>query len=165
MSELVRTSLDSPARAPHRSRRLCRVSIRLRPRATTGQAQLHPRLCSKPPLALDLRLLATNFVRFDVEPRWGSLFVTHSYPVCAVRHWALEWNCFAVLSSPERRMEISPSIAPIYRFKHLAFTPTALNSGAQRRGAHAGVPTAPMIEPQRGSTNYYQNALGLIRYF
>ena len=53
------------------------------------------------------------------------------------------------------------------------FTPTALNSAAQRRAvpceafrrsmvAHAGVPTAPIIEPQRGSTNYSQNALGLM---
>ena len=45
--------------------------------------------------------------------------------------------------------------APVLnRFKHLAFTPTALNSKAQRRAAHAGVPIAPMIEPQRGSTNH-----------
>ena len=57
---------------------------------------------------------------------------------------------------------MGPSIAPVNRFKHLAFTPTALNSGAQRRVAHAGVPIAPMIEPQRGSTNHFQNALGLI---
>ena len=55
-----------------------------------------------------------------------------------------------------------PPIAPINRFKHLAFTPTALNSGAQRRAAHAGVPISPMIEPHRGSTNHFQNALGLI---
>ncbi len=48
---------------------------------------------------------------------------------------------------------MSPSIAPINRFNHLAFTPTALNSGAQRRVAHAGVPIAHTIEPQRGSTN------------
>ena len=33
---------------------------------------------------------------------------------------------------------------------------------AQRRAAHAGVPISHMIEPQRGSTNYYQNALGLV---
>ena len=43
-----------------------------------------------------------------------------------------------------------------------SFTPTALNSGAQRRVAHAGSPIAYMIEPQRGSTNNFQNALGLI---
>ena len=42
------------------------------------------------------------------------------------------------------------------------FTPTALNSGAQRRAAHAGVPVAPMIEPQRGCTNNIQYGLGLI---
>ena len=60
---------------------------------------------------------------------------------------------------------MSPSIGPIIRFKHLAFTPTALNSGAQRRVAHAGVPIGQMIEPQRGSTNHIQYALGLIRYF
>ena len=59
-------------------------------------------------------------------------------------------------------MQWRPSIAVINRFKHLAFTPTALNSGAQCRVAHAGVPTAHMIEPQRGSTKNYQNALGLI---
>ncbi len=59
-------------------------------------------------------------------------------------------------------MQMRPSISPINRFRHLAFTPTALNSRAQRRVAHAGGPTAPMIEPQRGSTNYPQNALGLI---
>ena len=47
----------------------------------------------------------------------------------------------------------------------LAFTPTALNSGAQRRVTHAGVPIGHMIEPQRGSTNHIQFALGLIRYF
>ena len=69
ISALVRISLDS---------RLCRVSIRLRPRATTGQAQLHPRLCPKPTPALDLRSFATNFVRNA--------------------GWALEWNCFAVHS-------------------------------------------------------------------
>ena len=62
-------------------------------------------------------------------------------------------------------MQMSPSIVPINRYKHLAFTPTALYSGAQRRVAHAGVPIVPMIEPQRGSTNHVQNALGLIRYF
>ena len=38
-------------------------------------------------------------MRLFVEPRWGSLFFVHSNPVCAVRHWALEWNCVAVLSS------------------------------------------------------------------
>ena len=43
MSALVRTSLDSL---------LCRVST-----------QLHPLICSKPAPALDLRSLATNFVR------------------------------------------------------------------------------------------------------
>ncbi len=59
---------------------------------------------------------------------------------------------------------MSPSIGPINRFKHLAFTPTALNSRAQRRVAHAGVPIGPIIEPQRGSTNHIQFALGLIRF-
>ena len=53
---------------------------------------------------------------------------------------------------------MSPSIASIYRFKHLAFTPTAVNSRAQRRTAHAGAPIALMIEPQRGSTNNFQFA-------
>ena len=42
-------------------------------------------------------------------------------------------------------MQMRPSIAPINRFKHLAFTPTALNSGAQRRVAHAGSPTLQFI--------------------
>ena len=41
----------------------------------------------------------TNFVRFIVEPRWGTKFVVLFNPVCAVRHWALEWNCVAVHSS------------------------------------------------------------------
>ena len=57
---------------------------------------------------------------------------------------------------------------------HLAFTPTALNSGAQRRAvpceafrrsmvAHAGLPSGPMIEPQRGSTmNQSQSKLVII---
>ena len=26
----------------------------------------------------------------------GFVFFAHFNPVCAVRHWALEWNCFAV---------------------------------------------------------------------
>ena len=60
---------------------------------------------------------------------------------------------------------MSPSICTIIRFKHLAFTPTALNSRAQRRVAHAGVPIDPMIEPQRGSTNHFQYTLALFRYF
>ena len=38
-----------------------------------------------------------------------------------------------------------------------------LNRASQSMVAHAGVPTASMIEPQRGSTNYFQNASGLIR--
>ena len=70
----------------------------------------------------------------------------------------------------------APIYFPVNRFKHLAFTPTALNSGAQRRAvpceafrrsmvAHAGSPIAPMIEPQRGSTNHIQYTMGLIRYF
>ena len=42
--------------------------------------------------------------------------------------------------------------SPIKQFNHPAFTPTALNSGAQRRVAHAGLPITHMIEPQRGST-------------
>ncbi len=67
-------------------------------------------------------------------------------------------NSFAVHSRPERRMQMSASITPINRFKHVAFTPTALNSRAQRRAAHAGVSIAHMIEPQRGSTNNFQNA-------
>ena len=57
---------------------------------------------------------------------------------------------------------------------HLAFTPTALNSGAQRHAvpceafrrsmvAHAGLPSGPMIEPQRGSTmNQSQSKLVII---
>ena len=58
---------------------------------------------------------------------------------------------------------MSPTIAPINRFKHLAFTPTALNSRAQCRVAHAGSPVAPMIEPQRGSTmNQSQGILDMI---
>ncbi len=60
---------------------------------------------------------------------------------------------------------MSPSIGPIIRFKYPAFTPTSLNSRAQRRVAHAGVPVGPKIEPQRGSTIHIQYALGLIRYF
>ena len=38
---------------------------------------------------------------------------------------------------------------------HLTFTPTALDSTAQRRAAHAGLPIIHMIEPQRGSTNNF----------
>jgi len=45
-----------------------------------------------------------------------------------------------------------PYIAPIKQFNHPAFTPTALNSRAQRRVAHAGLPITHMTEPQRGST-------------
>ncbi len=56
-----------------------------------------------------------------------------------------------------------PSIAPINLFKLLPFTPTALNSKAQRREAHAGVLIGHMFEPQRGSTNNFQYALGLIQ--
>ncbi len=52
-------------------------------------------------LAVGIGLPATNMVGFDVEPRWGSLFFTHSNPVCASRHWALEWNCVAVHSRPD----------------------------------------------------------------
>ena len=29
----------------------------------------------------------------------GFVVFVHFNPVCAVRHWALEWNCVAVLSS------------------------------------------------------------------
>ena len=29
----------------------------------------------------------------------GFVVFVHFNPVCAVRHWALEWNCFAVHSS------------------------------------------------------------------
>ena len=36
--------------------------------------------------------------------------------------------------------------------QHLAITPKALHSKAQRRAAHAGFWTTPMTEPQRGST-------------
>ena len=36
--------------------------------------------------------------------------------------------------------------------QHLAFTPKALNSRAQCRVAHAGLPITSMAEPQRGST-------------
>ena len=60
-------------------------------------------------------------------------------------------------------MQMRPSFVPIERFKHLAFTPTALHSGAQRRVAHAGLPIAQMIEPQRGSTmNQSQSILVII---
>ena len=38
------------------------------------------------------------------------------------------------------------------RIQHLAFTPKVLNSKAQCREAHAGLPITGMIEPQRGST-------------
>jgi len=55
-----------------------------------------------------------------------------------------------------------PYIAPINRFKFLAITPTALNSTAQRRVAHAGVPIVHMIEPQRGSTN--NSHLPIVRF-
>ncbi len=187
-----------------------------------------------------------------MEPRWGSLFFAHYNPVCAVRHWALEWNCFAVHSSvvsrkflltiPQRilicRSGLTPrshetaskqsrrKAAPTAENHHFSiriririgrhrgtkaqrgsalrraggegrrprapirnwgkgersrsgsrlwgckcallslhtelctlnsfpsFTPTALNSKAQRRAAHAGSPIVPMFEPQRGSTNY-----------
>ena len=40
----------------------------------------------------------------------------------------------------------------INQFKDLAFTPTALNSRAQRRVAHAGLLVTHTAEPQRGST-------------
>ncbi len=46
---------------------------------------------------------------------------------------------------------------PVTSIHHLAFTPKALNSKAQRRVAHAGLPIIHMIEPQRGSTNIPQN--------
>ena len=59
-------------------------------------------------------------------------------------------------------MQMCPSIAPINLFKLLPFTPTAINSKAQRREAHAGVLIGHMFEPQRGSTNNFQYALGLI---
>ena len=36
--------------------------------------------------------------------------------------------------------------------RHLAITPKALNSKAQRRAAHAGLRITHMTEPQRGST-------------
>ena len=45
----------------------------------------------------------------------------------------------------------------------IQFTPTALNSRAQRRVAHAGVPIGHMFEPQRGSTsNQSQGILDMI---
>ncbi len=50
-------------------------------------------------------------------------------------------------------MLMRPSIAPINRFKHLAFTPTALNSGAQRRGMqpeteYGKKEMGPLYDPQ-----------------
>ena len=41
--------------------------------------------------------------------------------------------------------------------RSLAITPKALNSKAQRRVAHAGLPIIHTVEPQRGSTNIIQN--------
>ena len=34
-------------------------------------------------MAIDIGLPAATFVRFDVEPRRGSLYVAHSYPASA----------------------------------------------------------------------------------
>ena len=42
--------------------------------------------------------------------------------------------------------------------QHLAYTPKALNSKAQCRVAHAGLPITPMTEPQRGSTKDAERA-------
>ena len=38
-----------------------------------------------------------------VEPRWGSLFISYSYPACAARHWALEFNALGVKGGPASR--------------------------------------------------------------
>ena len=49
------------------------------------------------------------------------------------------------------------SIATQPKPSKLAVTPTALNSKAQRRAAHAGLLIIHITEPQRGSTNNPQN--------
>ena len=63
-------------------------------------------------------------------------------------------------------MQMRPPLSSLLSLHSFpSFTPTALNSKAQRRAvpceafrrsmvAHAGVPISQMIEPQRGSTTY-----------
>ena len=69
----------------------------------------------------------TNFVRFIVEPRWGTKFVVHLNPVCAVRHWALEWNCVAVLCSrsPTRQPHRNRGVKPLLQLKTFTLEPAS----------------------------------------
>ena len=59
-----------------------------------------------------LPILRWNEVRFGsigCGTPLGFLIFFHSNPVCASRHWALEWNCFAVHSSHAGRRGL-PSV-------------------------------------------------------
>ena len=107
----------------------------------------------------------------EIESVWNPVGVRYFLPIptqCALCDTGL-WSGTALQFIPVRSASIkeggfsNPPIrrgkarlaqipVPFHRFQHLAFTPTALNSRAQRREAHAGLPITHMTEPQRGST-------------